>query len=770
MEVVTLGTIVRAPSIVRTETLFHDGAHGVAVLTLDDPHETHNTITPQLGAELTAALDAAEADPRVKAIVIRSGKKDSFLVGANLDYLQTIRFANDAEEVSLEVGKRFARIAEGGKPVVACVHGPALGGGFELALACTAAVASDDPKTVLGLPEVKLGLMPAANGLLRVADRAGLRVAIDVGLTGRSLKPQKALALGLVDEVVAAPIVLDAACRFALKLVTRPALRKHLPQRRAWMRHRGQPMARLRSMERVFVDKNPLGRMMLLRRARAEAEKETRGHYPAPGRMLDVLERFGKKGFRSAAELESRLFGELVVSETSHRLVELFFATTACKKDPGIESDERAKEKDVAPAAVERVSVIGAGLMGAGIACVSAQAGLTVRMKDTDDVALGRGLRYVKDVLDERAARSPSPTSALEVEQTFARLSGAIDYSGVSNADLVIEAVFEDIALKHEVIRDVEKLVKDTCIIASNTSALPITRIAEAAEHPERILGMHYFSPVQRMPLLEIVRTKHTHPRAVATAVAVGRRQGKNVIVVRDGVGFYTTRILMPYLSEAAQVLTEGVAIDTIDRALLDWGFPTGPLHLMDEAGIDVAAHVATEMHEAFGERLRAPAVFTVLMNDHRHGRKNGRGFYLYDRAVRGGRHGRQIAKRVDDTVYYALRTDPSTRPAALPARSLPHAKPMPEEISLRCTMALVNEALRCLDEGILRSARDGDVGAVFGIGFPPFRGGPFRYVDVLGAPEILRRTRSLEQRFGSRFEPAPLLVEMARKGKRFYG
>ncbi len=332
------------------------------------------------------------------------------------------------------------------------------------------------------------------------------------------------------------------------------------------------------------------------------------------------------------------------MSETSQRLVELFFATTATKKDPGVETDE----KDAKPYPVERVSVIGAGLMGAGIACVSVQAGLTVRMKDTDDVALGRGLKYVKDVLDERVHRGSR--SALEAEHTFARLSGTTDYSGVATADLVIEAVFEDLALKHAVIRDIEKLVKDTCVIASNTSALPIARIAEASERPDRILGMHYFRPVQRMPLLEVVRTKHTDPRAVATAVAVGRRQGKNVIVVHDGPGFYTTRILAPYLNEAAQLLTEGVSVDSVDRALVDWGFPTGPLHLLDEVGIDVAAHVATAMGEAFGERLRPPAVLAALQNDHRNGRKNGRGFYLYERSARAGKS--TLEKRVDETVY----------------------------------------------------------------------------------------------------------------------
>ena len=741
MEVVTLGAIVRPPAIIEVDVR----PDGVAVLTLDDPHETHNTITPQLGAELAAALECVGADRRVRAVVLRSAKKDSFLVGANIDYLRTIRFAKDAEDASLEVGRRFARIASSEKPIVACVHGSALGGGFELALACTATVASDDPKTVLGLPEVKLGLMPAANGLLRVAERAGLRVAIDLGLTGRSLKPHKAHALGLVDEVVDPAHLLDAACRLALKLVVQPRLRKQLPETRAWRRHHGRPLDRLRAADRLVLEENPVGRALLFRRARAAAASETRGHYPAAERMLDVLERYGSKGFGAAAKLEARLFGELVVSETSHRLVELFFATTAAKKDVGVESDERERAE---PFSVARVGVVGAGLMGAGIACVTVQADLPVRIKDTDEGALERGVAYVRHVLEDRERRGS--ITALERERTFAQLTKASDYADMASADLVIEAVFEDLARKHAVIRELEAVVKDSCVIASNTSSLKIAAIAEGSPRPDRILGMHYFSPVHRVPLLEVVRTKDTDPRAVATAVALGKRQGKTVIVVHDGTGFYTTRILAPYLNEAAQLLTEGVSVDAIDGALVDWGFPNGPLHVLDDIGIDVASHLSTVMHEAFGERLAPAAVVAALRADDRRGRKNGRGFYLYGR-------GDKLEQRVDDTIYDAVRKGSRA------------SRPMPEEISLRCTIPLVNEALRCLDEGILRSPRDGDIGAIFGTGFPPFRGGPFRYVDVLGAPELLRRTRSLEHRFGARYEPAPLLVEMARKGKRFY-
>jgi len=737
----TLGTIVRAPSIIRTEVR----PNGVCVLTLDDPGETHNTITPQLAAELTAALDDAHRDERVKAVVLRSGKPETFLVGANIGYLRTIRFARDAEEAALEVSKRFARLAQARTPVVACVHGAALGGGFELSLACTATVATDDPATLLGLPEVKLGLMPAANGLLRVAQRAGLKVAIDLGLTGRSVKADQALALGFVDELATPDDALAAACRLALQLARRPDLRRALPRRRAWLRHRGSAVARLReAAPRLLLEKNPIGRVVLFRRARAAAEEETRGHYPAAGRMLDVLARFGGRGFGAAAKLEAKSFGELVVSETSHRLVELFFATTASKKDPGVEHDERARAQ---ARPVTQVAVVGAGLMGAGIACASVQAGLEVRLSDTNESTLARGLAYVTDVVNERERRGS--IRAAERDAILARLSATSDPQGLETADLVIEAVFEDLELKLAVLRVLEARVKDTCVIASNTSSLPIARIAEASARPERILGMHYFGPVHRVPLLEVVRTAHTDPAAIATAVAVGRRQGKNVIVVRDGAGFYTTRILAPFLNEATVMLTEGVSIATLDDALVDWGFPSGPLHMLDEMGIDLAAHVAGALSAALGERLKAPDVLAALLKDDRKGRKNGRGFYLHGR-------GPKAERRADDTVYQVI-----------PIRPL--AKPMPDEISLRCTMALVNEALRCLDEGILRSPRDGDVGAVFGLGFPPFRGGPFRYVDVLGAPEILRRTRSLEQRFGTRFEPAPLLVEMARKGKRFF-
>ncbi|MDF2694826.1 MAG: Enoyl-CoA hydratase [Labilithrix sp.] len=724
--------VARASSIAKVERR----PDGVAIVTLDDRAGSHNTITPAFCGELGAALDAALADPSVRAVVLRSGKQDSFIVGADIAFVRSIRFAQDAEDAARELARRFARYGSAGKPVVAYVHGSALGGGFELALACTAAIASDDPRTVFGLPEVKLGLLPAANGLLRVADRAGLRVALDLGTTGKSLGAIEARRFGLVDDVVPSASGLESAASLALRLAKEPALAAKLAKKRT----QSKGLARA---TRALFEKNPIGRYALFRKARAETMTETRGHYPAAERIIDILARYGSRGFRSAADLEPRVFGDLVVSETAHRLMDLFFARTSLKKDSGLEPGEKAT-----PFNVERIAVLGAGLMGAGITAVSAQAGLEVRMKDTDDAAVRRGLRYVEDLFDGRARLGS--ISPLERDVAFSRVRGIVDDVGLGDADLVIEAVFEELALKQSVIRELEARVRDRCVIAVSTASIPIAGIAEASSRPELVVGMHYLSPVHRMPLLEVVRTKRTDPRAVATAVAVGRRQGKTVIVVRDGAAFYTTRILVPYLHEALRLVAEGAAIDAIDAAMIDWGFRIGPFQLMDEVGIDLADRVTRITHDAFGERMRPPVAFARLRTDDRRGKKNARGFYL---------HGSAAPRRrtVDPTVYPVVGATP--RPRAVAA----------DEIALRCGLAMINEALRCHDD-VLRSARDGDVGAIFGVGFPAFRGGPFRHADVLGMPEVLRRMRSLEQRFGERFEPAPLLVDMARTGKRFYG
>ncbi|MEJ7733483.1 MAG: fatty acid oxidation complex subunit alpha FadJ [Polyangiaceae bacterium] len=747
---------VRAPGKVLRVDLHPEGC---AIITYDVPGEAVNTIKPSFTDELAAVLSQIERDPQIKAAVLISGKPDGFIAGADITMLGSITTAEQGQAM-VEAGHRSAqRLADAPKPIVAAVHGAALGGGFEVALACHARVLSDDKKTVLGLPEVQLGLLPGLNGLQRLAMRTGLQVALDYGLTGKTMRPAKAKSLGVADDVVPQPILLEVAVELALSLAESHTQGR--PLRTPAKKARGAD-----AVTRAALEDNPLGRSVLFKQAKKALRKKTGGHYPAPERIVSVLEAFASDGFEASKAVEAKAFGELLVGETSHRLQEIFFATTALKKDNGVD-DPTVKAREV-----KKVAMLGAGLMGAGIAYVTTSlAGIPVRLKDKDDASLGRGLKYVSDILDERLKKRQ--ITSLDKDRVMSQLTGTVDYSGMKNVDLVIEAVFEDLAIKHRVVREVESDVREGAIFASNTSSLPIGRIAEASRHPENVVGMHYFSPVHKMPLLEVIRTSKTSPEVVATAVAVGKKQGKTVIVVNDGVGFYTSRILGPYMNEASWLLTEGVAIETIDKALVAWGWPVGPMTLLDEVGIDVAAHVGPIMLEAFGDRIEPPATMAKLAADGRKGKKNQRGMYLYGDEATAKKTGlaallpgkKKSSKQPDPSVYGILGLA-TPEPGAHGTSEAP--VPI-EEIQMRCTLQLVNEAIHCLGEGILRSARDGDIGAIFGLGFPPFRGGPFRYVDSIGAAETLRRIEGYQQRYGKRWAPAPKLVEMAKTNARFY-
>jgi 3-hydroxyacyl-CoA dehydrogenase/enoyl-CoA hydratase/3-hydroxybutyryl-CoA epimerase len=699
---------------------------GVATLLVDDPGERVNTVHPELMLEFVRLLDGLERDPAVKALVLASGKPDGFVAGAKIELMQTVRDAASAEKLARDGQAVFGRVERFPKPIVVAIHGAALGGGCEWALACHYRIASDDPRTQIGQPEVQLGLIPGGGGTQRLPRLVGIQAALDIILAGKSVKARKAAKLGLVDEAVPAPLLLEVARARALALAT-GQLRRAAPRKGAVERAAA-----------LALEDNFLGRELLFRQAAKVTLAKTKGHYPAPMRALEAIEHGYREGMAKGLEREARLFGELAVSPVARRLMEIFFATTALKKDNG--TDDPA----VKPRRVEKVGVLGGGLMGSGIAYVTVNAGLPVRIREKDDAAAGRGLAAVRAVLDERVKRRS--IDRLERAERMRLLTATTDWTGFSDVDLLVEAVFEDLALKQEMVRAFEA-VNDRGIFASNTSSIPIARIAEGSRRPEAVLGMHYFSPVQKMPLLEVIVTERTAKEATATAVAIGKRQGKTVIVVRDGPGFYTSRILAPYMNEAAQLLVEGAAIDALDRALVDFGFPVGPITLLDEVGIDVGDKVGKILHEAFGARMAPPAALHEIVQAGRLGRKNRKGFYTYD--------GKK--KRVDESVYDLL-PGGRTRKAS-----------DPREIQDRLVVQMVNEAIRCLGEGILRSARDGDVGAVFGLGFPPFRGGPFRWADEIGPAALLDKVEALRARHGERFEPAPLLVEHGRARRPFH-
>jgi 3-hydroxyacyl-CoA dehydrogenase / enoyl-CoA hydratase / 3-hydroxybutyryl-CoA epimerase len=693
---------------------------GVAVVTIDVPGEPVNTFGPPATAEFEALLDGLAADAAVRGIVLISGKADSFIAGADINEFTRIDSAAAGEAMSAAAHRFLDRVEQCPKPVVAAIHGACLGLGLELSLCCAWRVATDHPKTQLGLPEVQLGILPGAGGCNRLPRLIGARAALDIILAGRSERAPRALRLGLVDELVPRSILERTAVAAARRIADTGR-----PRRPA----RGAGLAGL------LLDRNPLGRRLVYRAARKQVLKRTRGHYPAPLRALEVVRTGLERGRPAGFAAEARGFGELAVSAVSRELVRIFFATTALKKDDGVDGT-------APPADVSRLGVVGAGFMGAGIAGTAVTAaGVEARLRDTELSRVGRGLKAATGLVRERLKRRR--ISRFEYERLAALLSGGTGLEGFDRADMVIEAVFEDLAVKRGVVAELEAVLAPDAVIATNTSTIPITRIAEGARHPERVLGMHFFSPVEKMPLLEVIPGERTGPAAVATAVRFGRRMGKTVIVVGDRPGFWVNRILAPYLGEAGRLVLEGVPLEAIDRVMVRFGFPVGPVTLLDEVGLDVAAKGAVVMHEAFGDRMAPSPAFVRLVEAGYLGRKAGRGFFLYA----DGRKGEP-----DPRVYEML--------GVKPLAAVDEA-----DVERRLAYALLNEAARAEAEGVVRQPRDGDIGAIFGIGYPPFRGGPLRQIDVLGAAAVARTLDELAAAHGPRFAPCDPLVERAASG-----
>jgi len=700
---------------------------GIAVVTVDLLDEPVNKVTARLRAEFAEMFALLEGDTSIRGVVLHSGKPDTWLAGADIDEFLTLDSAAEAEALS-RGGQALLAHLEGMKiPVVAAIHGACLGGGLETALACRYRIVTDHPKTILALPETQLGLIPGAGGTQRLPRLIGLQRALDMILTGRNVRAKKAYSMGLADEMVHPAILLEVAVDRARKLADKTLGARRTPKNRG--------------AAGTLLENNPVGRAVVFRKAREGVMEKTHGHYPAPLAALDAVRTGYDKGRDAGFREEARLFGEMAMTPESRQLIFLFFATTALKKDPGV--DAPAPE----PLPVETLGVLGAGFMGAGIAAIAAQQGTPVRLKDTDTARVAKGIAAVSSVLRERLKKKQ--ITRLQYDDQLLLAGGTTDYSGFHRATLVIEAVFEDLALKQRVLREVEPLLATRAIYASNTSTIPIERIAEAAARPERVLGMHFFSPVHKMPLLEVIAAPATDKESVVTAVAYGKQLGKTVIVVNDSPGFYTTRILAVYLNEAGKLLDEGASIEAVDKALVDFGFPVGPITLIDEVGIDVGGKVGQVMFDAFGARVSPAESLRRVVESGRTGRKGKSGFYRYDDSGTKG--------EVDPSVYELV-------PHGATRREME-----PAEIQQRCVLAMVNEAARCLEEGVLRSPRDGDVGAVFGIGFPPFRGGPFRYVDSVGVGTIVEQLEALDVRFPGRFTPAGVLMERARSHGRFY-
>jgi 3-hydroxyacyl-CoA dehydrogenase / enoyl-CoA hydratase / 3-hydroxybutyryl-CoA epimerase len=701
------------------------GSDGVAFLIFDQPESRVTVLSSTVLSGLDALLGQIETAARsgqVRAVVVRSGKDGSFIAGADINEIAEVASGAAAEAAAREGQRIFRRLDLLPVPTVAAVDGLCLGGGTELILACDVRIASDRPETKIGLPEVRLGIIPGFGGTTRLPRIVGLRESLGLILTGATVSARKAHRIGLISERMHPAVLYERARTLALEMAQgkRPARAK-------------RPL-----LARV-LDETRLGRRLVLKQARAQVLKESAGHYPAPLAALDVIRRSVRLPLEAALEVEAAAVGKLVGTDVSRSLIHVFRL---------MESAKKAGPRGVTPRPVERVAVVGAGVMGGGIAQLLAYRDVEVRLKDIDSAALGLGLKHARELFERLAQRGR--LEKRDVERYMGAIAPTLDYSGFGTADLVIEAIVERMEVKQAVLREVETHASQHCVLSTNTSSLSVSGMQSVLARPENFAGMHFFNPVHRMPLVEVVRGERTSDEAVATVVALTRRLDKTPIVVRDGPGFLVNRVLAPYLNEAGWLLAEGGAIDRIDAALREFGMPMGPLRLLDEIGLDVARHAGAVLSEAFGERLKPPPPITALAQSGLTGRKGGRGFYRYARGREEG---------VNNGIYSTLADAVARERRAI----------NPDSIRERCLLAMVNEAARVLEDGIVAGAGDVDLGMITGTGFPPFRGGLLRWADGLGMRHVLTRLLTLESSHGPRFTPAPLVRERAAAGASFY-
>ena len=693
------------------------GEDHLATLTFDLPGRKANIFTREALAELDQLLVELSGRDDIGCLVLISQKPGMFIAGADVAEIAGVTDPEHAESGSRYGHRLFSAWESLPYPTVAAISGTCLGGGTELSLASTYIVASDRSDLRIGLPEVKLGILPGWGGCVRLPRRVGLVAALDIILAGRSVSGRQALRMGLADELFPEAGFLHHVREFARRKVGR---RK--PSRR--------PPG---GLKRLLLE-GPTGRWFVLDQARKKTATATRGRYPAPLAAIEVVRVGLEKGPFAGFDAEARAVRELATSPTAKNLIHLFGLMEAAKKDGPADT--------APPPDVRRPAVLGAGVMGGGIAHLMAdKAGLPVRVKDIQPAAISTALQHAAALFDKQVRRRRLQPA--EKRRRMGLLQPTLEDASLESSDFVVEAVVENLAVKQQLFADLSRRLAPTAVLATNTSSLAIDDIGQLAARRERVVGMHFFNPVDKMPLVEVIAGSLTGETAVRTATAFARRLGKTPIVVRDGPGFLVNRLLAFYSAEAMWLLDEGHRVEAIDRALVDWGMPMGPLRLADEVGLDVSAKVGHILHDAFPDRLLFPAWIDRIAEDRsRLGTKSGKGIYLY-------KNGRE--QEADPAIYAILQLTP---PAGL--------APPPAE---RPILAMVNEAARCLAESVVEGPGPLDLALVLGLGFPPFRGGLCRWADGEGLDTIVTRLESLAAERGPRLAPSDALREFAARG-----
>jgi 3-hydroxyacyl-CoA dehydrogenase/enoyl-CoA hydratase/3-hydroxybutyryl-CoA epimerase len=703
------------------DAFFLNIINSVAVITFDTPDQKVNTFNLETISELGGIVDQIEEmGTDLLGAVFISGKEKNFIAGADISLIAGISDPGEGGAMAREGQELLGRIADLPFTTVAAVHGSCLGGGLELALACDHRVASDDPGTFLGLPETQLGIIPGFGGTQRLPRLVGLLEAVRMITTGSPAYSGKALRIGLVDEVTKREYLMDAAMA---------AVAGNLPTRQ---KHRQGFAERT---EKILV-KSRLGRKFLLGKARKAVLSNTRGHYPAPLAAIDAIEYGLNHGIARGLVEENRLFGQMAVTEISKNLIRVFrLKESFGKGDPALAKD------------IKRIAVIGGGAMGGGIAALAAERGLHVRLIDMSEKALGAALKFLNDDVIEK--RKKHRYTGVVADWIPTRLTVDTRMRGIGASDVVIEAVAESMDVKKSVFSEAAGAVSDVTAILTNTSSLSVTEMAADLPHPERVAGFHFFNPVDRMPLVEVIRGKQTSMDTADRMAAFARRLGKIPVIVKDSPGFLVNRLLLPYLNEACLLLLKGAGIEQQDRALRTFGMPMGVFILLDQVGIDIVVHAGESMLDGFGARMKPSPIFAVLAEAGRLGKKTGKGFYAYDSA----------GKR---------QTDPEMKKILAPHLEVAK-RYTDEQIVHRLIYSMVNEATMCLEENVVQDAEAVDAAMILGAGFPPFTGGLLRYADSVGIKNLVDTLNDLSEKEDSRFAPSRSLKNMAENGEVFY-
>ncbi len=701
---------------------------GIFELKFDLTGDSVNKLNQTALRDFDAATQAIAKDPSVKGVIVTSGKS-VFIVGADVTEFGGM-FAAGEEAVAknvLEVNRMLSRFEDLPFPTVAAINGVCLGGGLELALACDYRVMSTSASA--GFPEVKLGIFPGFGGSVRMPRVIGIDNAIEWIATGADKKPDAALKDGAVDAVVAPEQLRDAAIAL---------VKQAIAGKLDWKAKRAEKLAP--------VKLNAIEQMMAFTSSMAVVGGKAGPNYPAPMLAIRSMQESATKGRDDALAIEAKYFAKAAVTPQANALIGLFMADQVVKKTAGGWSKKTAKE-------IKQAAVLGAGIMGGGIAYQSAVKGTPIIMKDIRSEALDLGMNEAGKLLSGQVEKGRIKADAMSA--TLARIRPTLNYGDFKDVDIIIEAVVENPKVKKAVFAEVEGLLREDTIIASNTSTISISHLAEGLKRPQNFVGMHFFNPVHMMPLVEVIRGKQSSDEAVAATVKLSQKMGKTPVVVNDCPGFFVNRVLFPYFAGFHMLLRDGADFAAVDKAMERFGWPMGPAYLMDVVGMDTAVHAAGVMAEGFPDRMQPDFKSTtqVLVEHKRYGQKSGKGYYSYAPDKKG-----RPKKSPDPETHELIKGVVAAR-----------REFAPEEIVARCMVPMVNEVARCLEEKIVASPQEADMALIYGIGFPPFRGGVCRYVDQTGAANFVALADKYAS-LGKLYEAPKLLREMAASGKKFFG